>query len=142
TSTAAASDTVESFAFEGGTLPIAIATADFDGDGKTDVVSAASGGATLFRNVTQSGGTLAFAAPVFLGSDISGLTVVDLNGDGATDLAAVEANYYQANGTLHTWINQSTPGTFAFGTDTTVTVPTGAFQVNVVDIDGAGAIDL
>src|ERR1041385_9165296 len=101
TTSAAGKYSVEPHTFEGGTSPQRIVVADIDGDGKQDILTAASNGVNVFRNITT--GPLAFDGPVTLAANMTALVVVDLDGDGKKDLAAVEGQPYYSSGYLHAW---------------------------------------
>lgn len=134
---------VEPFRFEGGEAPARLAVADFDDDGRLDVITATYEGLAIFRNVTEPQGPLAFAAPVQLGSGITyGVAAADLDGDGLTDLASIESVNSYYDGELHVWLNESTAGVFAFGADTVFATPPAPTRIASVDADDDGRADL
>lgn len=119
-----------------GSTPNSMEVADFDGDGKVDVVVGCFGTSTLnfFRN-TSVPGTISFATLVVIpAASVSSISVADLNADNLIDLAV-------SNGTQTSFIqNASTPGTisfFAIGTVSKAISGTG-----ISDFNGDGKPDL
>lgn len=123
----------------------AVAAADLDGDGRTDLVggtgvyqdgSATPGYASVVRQTTAG----AYAAPARygLGADPISVAVGDLNGDGRPDLAVTNA----ASGTL-TLLMQSatTAGTFSAG-PTLTTGTTTPLDVALGDLNQDGRADV
>ncbi|HEY6769281.1 MAG TPA: FG-GAP-like repeat-containing protein [Candidatus Sulfotelmatobacter sp.] len=118
-----------------GTDPVAIAAADFNGDGKPDLVVANSGNNSI--SVLMNNGTGAFAAPVKYG--VSGLptavAVGDVSGDGIADIAVTTSS----NNNVAVFFNNGS-GAFAihgnFGTDGS------PHSVVIADFNGDGANDL
>ena len=79
--------------FSTGSYPYPIAVADFNGDGKPDIVVGDSGSTTttILLNTTSRGSTtVSFSrSDLSLGSNqVSAVNVADLNGDGKPDLIA------------------------------------------------------
>lgn len=112
--------------------PLYLASADLNGDGIPDVVSASfnDGALTVFINNSGAPGT--FGAPVILPSPgASQLAIADVNGDGLPDL--VSADFYVS------LFLQSSPGVFA----TPVPLyPGGANWVAVGDLNGDNLADV
>jgi hypothetical protein len=134
---------VDEYRFEGGTYPAHVAVADLDRDGRADVITAADDGLTILRNITMTGGPLAFAAPARLGNvSMDDVVAADIDGDGITDLAAIGAPNYYSSGTLHVWLNQSTSGTLAFGAEATFATAVSPTRLAEVDADDDGRVDL
>jgi large repetitive protein len=76
---------------EAGSRPSAVAAADFNGDGRADLVVANQtrpGGVCVLLG--NADGTFQPAREYAAGDDTSGLATVDLNGDGRLDLAVAE----------------------------------------------------
>jgi hypothetical protein len=128
-----------------GSAPRSIAIADLNADGKLDLVSANSGGATvsvLFNTTTPGAATPTFSAQQTLATGTTPVAVVaaDLDGDGRPDL--VVAN----NGadTLSVLLNTATPGASVPSFGAQQTVPTGSHPswASVADVNGDGRPDL
>jgi hypothetical protein len=115
-----------------GNNPLYLASADLNGDGFMDVVSASYDDGTLnvFFNDKASPGT--FNSPLVLNSPgASQLAIADMNGDGMPDLISADFNV--------SLFVQSSPGTFAAPVSL---YPGGANWVAVGDLNGDGAPDV
>ena len=122
--------------------PVALATGDFNGDGKLDVaVTEYSNGAVAILTGTGNG---AFAAPALYnaGTLPTAITAADFNGDGRPDLAVTN--------TLVTSGNQSDNvsiligdggGTFSAGQNISINA-SGSTAVTAADFNGDGKPDL
>ncbi len=118
-----------------GTDPIAIAAADFNGDGKPDLVVADSGSKGV--SVLMNTGTGTFTAPVkySVGNLPSAIATGDLNGDGVADIAVTN----ETDGTVTVLINN---GSGAFTTTHTYSTDSKPDSVAIADFNGDGANDL
>lgn len=118
-----------------GTDPIAIAAADFNGDGKPDLVVADSGSKGV--SVLMNTGTGTFSAPVkyAVGNLPSAIATGDLNGDGIADIAVTN----ETDGTVTVLINN---GSGAFTTTHTYSTDSKPDSVAIADFNGDGANDL
>jgi FG-GAP-like repeat len=115
-----------------GNNPLYLASADLNGDGLTDVVSASffDGALAVFLNNKTSPGT--FNPAVYLNSPgASQVAIADMNGDGLPDL--VSADFYVS------LFVQTSPGTFAAPVGL---YPGGANWVALGDLNGDGATDV
>jgi hypothetical protein len=126
--------------FTTGAFPIFHVVADFDGDGKVDVVTAnnTSNSLSFFRN-TSSPGIISFDPKI----DYTGLNyptwmcVGDMDGDGKLDV--IVNNGYGTSVSI--FKNTSTPGNISF-TRTGVSSAIYVYCVAVSDLDGDGSPDL
>lgn len=115
-----------------GVDPLYLASADLNGDGFKDVVSAsfADGALRVFLNDKLSPGT--FNAPLVLASQgASQVAIGDMNGDGLPDLISADFNV--------SLFLQTSPGTFAAPISLSAD---GANWVAVGDLNGDGAPDV
>jgi hypothetical protein len=118
-----------------GTTTVAIATADFNGDGKQDLVMATSTTSTVTVYLGNGDGTFQAGTPYSVGNYPISLAVADFNGDGAMDIAA--ANSLDGNVSV---LLGNGDGTFRAA----VNYPAGSglWAVAVGDFDGDGDADL
>lgn len=115
-----------------GNDPLYLATADLNGDGLKDVVTAsfADGALRVFLNDKLSPGT--FNTPLVLASQgASQVAIGDMNGDGLLDLVSADFNV--------SLFLQTSPGTFAAPVSL---YSGGANWVAVGDLNGDGAPDI
>jgi hypothetical protein len=118
--------------FPDGHDPLYLATADLNGDGLPDAVSASTvdGAVAIFLNNPGSPGN--FGEPIFLPSPgASQLAIADLNGDGQLDIVSADFNV--------SLFVQLSPGNFA---QPVSLYPGGANWVAVGDLNGDGHPDV
>jgi hypothetical protein len=113
-----------------GTNPMAIAVADFDGDGNTDVATANYGAGTITVLFGKGDGTFRSSATYPVSSTPAGIAVGDLNGDGRPDIAVTDA----ASGAITVLLNEG--GTFTPAPALNVGAPAPAIQIGDVNFDG------
>lgn len=126
---------------------IPIASGDFDGDGKVDVVkvngSVTSGkGADVYLNSSSGNGNFSFGSAYNLSSsnDVGSVVVEDFNNDGKLDIAIGDNSSSNA---VQVFKNSSTSGSLNFNTSSTTTV--GASYVNrltTADVNNDGLQDI
>jgi FG-GAP-like repeat len=112
--------------------PLYIASADLNGDGLADVVTASfdDGALSVFFNNKSSPGS--FSPALVLNSPgASQLALADMNGDGLPDIVSADFNV--------SLFVQSSPGTFAAPVGL---YPGGANWVALGDLNGDGAMDV
>jgi hypothetical protein len=118
-----------------GVDPLAVAAADFNGDGHTDLAVANHTDNTVSILLGNGDGTFTPAAPLATGKGPVAIVAADFNGDGHPDLAVVN----QTDSTLSIFLGNG-DGTFALNS----TLATGSNPVAIAaaDFDNDGKIDL
>jgi PKD repeat protein/photosystem II stability/assembly factor-like uncharacterized protein len=116
--------------------------ADFDGDGKKDMVAAIDNdfyGAAVFRN-TSTNGTFSFEQPINISLGLGGFSIAagDIDGDGKVDLAIIGL---YAN-RVSVYKNTSSNGNISFAAPLTYTTATSPRFVDIADLDGDGKPEL
>jgi FG-GAP-like repeat/Bacterial Ig-like domain (group 3)/FG-GAP repeat len=121
-----------------GSLPLAAAVADMNGDGNMDILVANSGDNTVSELLGDGTGafTVATGSPFSVGSKPSSLAVVDFNGDGLADI--ITANATNNNVTL---LLGTTSGGFTPATSSPFAVGTGPTSIAIGDFNGDGKPD-
>ncbi|MEO5804400.1 MAG: immunoglobulin domain-containing protein, partial [Verrucomicrobiota bacterium] len=132
--------------FSVGVTPRFVHVRDIDGDGKSEIVTANSGGTvSVLRNIGVSGSlnTNSFAPTVNLtaGTEAWDVAIQDLDGDGKPDLAVAHLNA----AFISLFRNVSTPGgitTNSFAPRVDLPAVAQHFTVIAGDVDGDGKPDL
>lgn len=119
-----------------------VVVANVDGNSNADLVAVDNNGSLYYyRNITPGGGlsAVAFDAPytVFTGTNLSGLSVTDLNGDGLGDFVVGNADQEP----MQVLINTSTGGVFSVGESFEI-VANDPRDIEGGDINGDGRPDL
>lgn len=118
--------------------PNSVAVADFDADGKLDVVISTSTLGSVLRNVSTPG-NIAFNGKidVQMGSFPTDIVVGDIDGDGKPDIAT--SNLSERLAVVR---NQSTPGNINFATRVDFLTESSSRSLTIGDFDGDGKYDL
>ena len=125
--------------FAVGSAPRSVAAADFNGDGKPDLVAANSNGnnVSVFLGNGSGGLNAAPGSPFAVGTNPQSVTVGDFNGDGKPDL--VTANLSGNNVTV---LLGNGAGGFAAAPGSPFAVGTNPESVAVGDFNGDGKLDI
>lgn len=117
-----------------GANPDAVVTADFNGDGLTDVATANYSAGTVTVLLGTGAGTFSAPLTVTVGSNPAGIAVADFNGDGKPDLVVTN----RASNTVSVLIGNG-DGTF----QPAVNLPAAESPIGVTsaDFNGDGAVD-
>jgi type II secretory pathway component GspD/PulD (secretin) len=115
--------------------PVAVAAADFNGDGNMDIAVANHGDNSATILLGKGDGTFTAATPLTTGNGPVAIVTGDFNGDGHADLAVVNQN----DNTVSIFLGNG-DGTFTLKS----TVPTGSNPVAMAaaDFNGDGRTDL
>lgn len=130
-----------------GNSPEQIASADIDGDGIVDIVTANNGDANFSVMLGDGAGSFALdkSSPVASCSGPAGAYTSDLNGDHLADLI-ITCWAGTTSPVANVYVNESTPGHVAFAQAAPVTLltktPMGAPLLAVGNFDGDGKPDL
>lgn len=124
-----------------GIHPNSLATADFDGDGRSDLagVLVDANEVAVLRNGSQSGNIRFMAADTFAaGLAPRAIVTADLNGDGKPDIVVANVN----DNSVAVYQNASAPGAISFQPKMDIGTGSHPVYVAAADMDGDGMIDL
>lgn len=128
--------------YTAGSKPYGEALADFNGDGKTDivVVNFTSNTASIYKNTSTAQGIISYDSKLDFatGTSPTSVAVVDLDGDGKMDLIVTNS----VDNTVSVFKNTSTSGTIDFAAKLDYVTGTNPQAVAVVDFDGDGKVDI
>jgi len=117
--------------------PIAIATGDFNGDGKLDLVTANSASNTVSILLNTGSGDFGAKTDIVVGSSPRAVLVLDFNGDGKLDLAVAVAN--SSSNTVEILLGT---GTGSFNPATSLLTGITPVALASADFNGDGVPDL
>jgi hypothetical protein len=123
--------------------PLAIATGDFDGDGRTDIATANAALAPSYVSIlknTGSVGAISFATSnnITVPAPGSSIAVVDLNGDNKQDIVTASNSV----NLMSVVINTSTTGVISFATAVSYATGTTPGGLALGDLDGDNKADI
>ena len=122
-------------AYAVGFYPTGVSTADFNGDGKSDIVSANDGSNTVSVLLNTGTGSFGTQTTYTVGHSSNSVSTADFNGDGKSDIVTTNGG----SNTISVLLNN---GTGAFSAQTTYTV--GAFPdaISIADFNADGMDDV
>ena len=124
-----------------GNGPVVVTSADVNGDGKVELISAnwGNGSGNSLTVLTNNGnGGFGSNATCTVGVGPSFVTAADINGDGKLDLINANIGYFNGN-TLTVLTNNANGG---FGSSATYAVGNNPTEVIAADVNGDGKLDL
>lgn len=123
-----------------GKTPKSIASADLNGNGMPDLITANSGGATVSVLMNSNGIAFADQLTFRVGNGPSAVTAADINSDGEPDLVVANQNSNNVSVLLNTTpIGSATP---TFAAQSTFNVGGGPVSVSVKDMNSDGKPDI
>ncbi|QBB71425.1 hypothetical protein ELE36_14260 [Pseudolysobacter antarcticus] len=125
-----------------GSQPYSVAIADFNGDGKRDVVVANYASSTvsiLLNTTTAPGATVSLAAQqTFDGGNPYAVTTADINGDGKPDVIVA----VPGNSTAAVLLNTSASGTLNFASPMYLSIGGSPTAIATTDANSDGRVDI
>jgi len=118
-----------------GTTPSQTVTADFNGDGKLDLVEADAGSPTISVYLGNGDGTFESRRTFTVGNAAVGLAVGDLNGDGIADVATIDRN----DNTISILLGN---GDGSFKPRVTLSAATNLQNIVLTDLNHDGKLDI
>lgn len=130
------------FNFPTGIEPTSVKIGDLDGDGKPDLIStnSTSNSISILRNTHNGLNQVSFNSKTdFLVQKYpSDVSLADFDGDGKLDLAVANSS----EGTVTTYKNESTPGSFVFTNMRSFSTNRQPSSISVGDLNGDGKTDI
>ena len=128
--------------FATGASPVAMAAADFDGDGRSDLVTANNQGNSMTVLLAGQHGGFVTQPALPVGVAPNWVATADLDGDGAIDLVAVNQNCISGNCGPGSVAVRLGAGDGSFGPRSFFPTGTNPQSVAIGDYDGDGVPDL
>jgi hypothetical protein len=125
--------------FAVGNSPAFIASADLDGNGSADLITANQGGDSVSVLLNQGAGSFATHADYPVGVEPTSIAIADLDGDGDRDLAVLNSGVLGLNASLSLLLNQ---GNGTFVPQPVLLAVQSLRSVAAVDLDADGDADL
>jgi hypothetical protein len=119
----------------------AIATADFNGDGRLDLAVTDSVTNTVTILLWHGKGMFVALNPIPVRTEPTGLVAGDFNADGKLDLAVANYEDGNANGSI-TLLLGNGDGTFTQASGSPYSAGSGTYQITAADFNGDGKLDL
>ncbi len=129
--------------FTSGATPFGVAIGDFDGDGKSDIVTANynSNTVSVYRNTSTTGAMTvsSFATKVDFATSSApyAVAIADVNGDGKPDIIASNASAGSVS-VLQNTASSGAINTSSFAAKVDFTTGASPYSIAMVDIDGDG----
>ncbi len=131
--------------FETGAKPLGFDLGDLDGDGKLDMVAGSDEDEiySIFLNTSTGPGDINFSkTDLSANAGVNDLQIVDLDGDGRLDFAAITEDGLGAE-YLEVWRNTTiSPGSASFVMDANILLDGYTYFMEVADFNGDGKIDV
>ncbi len=123
-----------------GKNPVSIASADINGDGKPDLITANKNDGNVSILMNTNG--MEFSSPFYIqvGSDPVSVKAADLNNDGKPDLIVANQNSNNVSVLLNTTTTGSSTPTFA--AQKTYSIANGPISIKIADMNSDGKPDI
>jgi hypothetical protein len=121
--------------FAAGSNPFAVVSADLNGGGHLDLITANNGSGNITVYLGSGGGSFTPMTPISTGSGAVAIAVADFNGDGKLDLAV-------SNNSTNTVSILLGKGDGTFNAPTSIVVGNNPYHLIATDLNGDGKADL
>jgi hypothetical protein len=136
--TAGSFTSTSTYSLVSNSAPADLAVADFDGDGKQDIVTVNNGTNDVSVLPGNGAGGFGTVTNFTVGTGPKAVTVADFNADGKSDMAVLNVGGMS----MSVLINTSTVGVFTFTTSATVGASGGPYAITAANFDGINGIDI